>query len=77
MEAFNILRHPWTRRAYDEHLQQRRNNLFFSVVMTALKAAQPLNADSEVEQERRVREVAKTLVQRAQRKGESADEERW
>jgi curved DNA-binding protein CbpA len=73
MEAFNILRHPWTRRAYDEHLQQRRNNLFFSVVMTALKAAQPLNADAEVEQERRVREVAKTLVQRAQRKGESAD----
>jgi hypothetical protein len=24
MEAFNILRHPWTRRAYDEHLQQRK-----------------------------------------------------
>ncbi len=72
MEAFDTLRNPCRHRTYDEHLQQRRNNLFFSS-MTALEKAQQQLNDPEVEEERKVRELAKKLVQRAQKAGTSAD----
>jgi hypothetical protein len=41
--------------------------------MTAMKAAQALNADAEVEKESQVRELAKKLVQRAQKAGANVD----